>query len=139
MKHFQVPASAAELVPPKAVLEKDPAAKVATFSFREFSTFIWLEDPRAYTSEHDGKQSVVKLRRWQKVIDAFEAAEPGDWISLEDEDYATLKTIVEAPQRQFQVGHTRIALACMPFVDAVLGAKNEKPAVVAEKAIEAVS
>lgn len=124
-RHIQVPHACAEVAPWAAVLETDPNAKPEKISFSRFSTFIWLDDARGYSD--DKGMSVVKLRRWQKLIDKFEAAKPGDWISLDDEDYDALRRIVENPQRGFQAGNTQIMLACMPYVDAVLDAVTELP------------
>lgn len=129
MRHFQVPFEAVEVKPWAAILAANPDAKPGKVSFREWASLIWLDDPRAYTNER-GEQSIVKLRRWQKVIDLFELAKPGDWISLEDDDYEALKKIVESPTRAFAQNATLIALACMPYTDAVLDAKKEKPAAV---------
>lgn len=121
-KHFQVPFNLIE-IKPRSV---DPVNMASEkISFLRFATLCWLDDARAYSNER-GEGSIMKMRRWQKVIDKFEAAKQGDWISLEDEDYAVLKKIVESPVRQFS---TPAMLACMPYADAVLDAKNELPVV----------
>ena len=124
MKYFQVPVTVV-VKPPPELLKVKPDIMPDPFPFAHWADFMWLDDARAYVSGTE--PSVVKLRRWAKVIEAFEVAKPGDWISLEDQDYATLTKIVESPQKIFQHNHTRIAIACLPYVDAVLGAKNELP------------
>jgi hypothetical protein len=123
-KSFQVPFEPIVVKPWAALLEENPEAKPEPLSFRKFSTFIWLDDARAITDDA-GKQSVVKLRRWLAVVAKFERAKPGDWITLEDEDYATLKKIVEAPIRSFQ--GTSAAMACLPYTDLVLSAVDKIP------------
>jgi hypothetical protein len=127
MYYFQVPFEPVVVKPWAALLAADPNIKPESLSFQKFSSFIWLDDSRAFT-EGD-KQSIEKLRRWQKVIDKFEAAQPGDWIELEDQDYNTLKRIVESPARAFQMNNTQLMLATLPYVDLVLNAKREKPVV----------
>ena len=127
MKHFQVPQDA-PVKPLKAILQDQPSARGELWSFLKFATLIWLEDTRGYTVVGpDGAKafSIVKQRRWIKVIDKFEAAKPGDWISLDDADYETLKTVVEAPGRSFPAA---IMIACMPFSEVVLEAMSELPA-----------
>lgn len=122
-KFFQVPQDI-EVRPWKAMDVTVTGEKV---SFLKYATFSWLDDPRAYT---DGQQgSIVKMKRWQKVIEKFEAAKPGDFLELEDQDWTTLKKLVEAPGRFFP---TPVVMACMAFSDAVLNAKDEKPALLAE-------
>jgi hypothetical protein len=129
-KYFQVPHAAAMIKPWKTILDIDPEAKPEPMSFLRFATMIWLNDPRAITEEGKTTQSVLRIRKWSKVIDAFEAAKPGDWITMSDEDFEVLKRIVEHPQHAFQMNNMATMLACMPFVDAVLAAKDELPAVV---------
>jgi hypothetical protein len=125
MKHFQVPQEVVLVKPWAAILAQDPSAKPEPIPFLRWATFMWLDDTRAYM---DGQtQSVMRLRRWQKVIDKFEIAAPGEWVSLDDQDYATLRMIVEAPARVFQQNNTMIALACLPYTDAVLDAKDTLP------------
>jgi hypothetical protein len=128
MRFVHHPIESVSVKPWKAITDVVPDAKPETISFLRWVTFIVLDDPRAFT---DGQQqSVVKMRRWAKVIDAFESSKPGEYIPVDDQDYATLKLIVENPQRAFQNGVVQITLACMPYVDAILEAKSELPAVV---------
>lgn len=120
-KSFQVPAP----IVVKPFDPSDSGSKPETVTFLKFATFIWLDDPNAYT-DAQGRSSIVKQRRWLGVIGKFEAAQPGDWITLEDDDYLTLRTIVEAPTRRYANG--RITMACLPFSDAVLDAVEKIPA-----------
>ena len=134
MKHFQVPQDVQ--VRPLKVMAQD-GAKGEQWSFLKFATFVWLEDTRGYTViGPDGAKgfSIVKQRRWIKVIDKFEAARAGDWISLDDEDYAALKPIVESPGRACPAA---TMIACMPFSEAVLSAVDELPAIVNGAAVRA--
>lgn len=129
MRHIQIPYDV-EIKPWKIVLDANPDAKPEKMSFLRYATFMWIDDPRSWIDEA-GKQSVVKLRRWQKVIDKFEAAKPGEYVALDDEDYAVLVKIVESPAKVFQGAPTQVALACLPFIDAVVNAVEELPSVVA--------
>jgi hypothetical protein len=127
MKHFQVP-SEITIKPWIAQVIEQPNVKPEKMSFLKFATFIWLEDSRPYASDDGRGFSVVKQRRWIKVIDKFEAAKPGDWISLDDQDYVALKAVVEAPNRLFP--STATMMSCLPFSEVVLTAVDELPAVV---------
>jgi hypothetical protein len=137
MKHFQVPQDVT-VRPLKAMLQDQPAAKGERWSFLKFATFIWLEDARPYTtSMADGTKSfsIVKQRRWIKVIAKFEDAKPGDWMSLDDEDYVALRAVVETPGRSFPAA---VMIACMPFSEVVLEAVSELPAIVNGAPVHAV-
>jgi hypothetical protein len=120
-KSFQVP-FALITVKPRSV--DHPDAKPEPISFLRYATHCWLDDMRAWSDEQ-GKGSIVKMHRWQKVIERFEAAKQGDWITLDDADYAILKGIVEKPMRFFPSAHA--TLECLPYSDAVLDAKDELP------------
>src|ERR1700684_2703687 len=124
MKHFQVPFPV-KTKPLKAMKDGPAPAVAVEWVFLKVATLLWLEDTRP-TQTPDGKGfSIVKQRRWIKVIDAFEAAEAGDWISLDDEDYQALKEVVEAPARSFAAADM---IAGMPFSAAVLAAVDQLPA-----------
>lgn len=124
MKHFQVPYPV-KGKPLKASIDPNlPTPPAVEWTFIRAATLLWLEDTRP-TQTPDGKGfSIVKQRRWIKVIDKFEAAEAGDWISLDDEDYAALKQVVECPARAFAAADMR---SCIAFSDAVLAAVDELP------------
>ena len=125
MKHFQVPYPVKGR-PLKAATDPNlPPPPAMEWTFLRAATLLWLEDTRP-TQTPDGKGfSIVKQRRWIKVIDKFEAASAGDWISLDDEDYAALKIVVESPSRSFAAADM---IATMPFADAILAAVDELPA-----------
>jgi hypothetical protein len=118
-KSFQVPE-------PIIIRARIGTERSVVQSFFEFATFVWLDDPAAY-SDANGKSSIVAQQRWQKVIEKFEATKPGDWITLEDQDYVSLKKVVEFPTRKFV--DSRITMACIPFSLAVLGAVDKIPEV----------
>lgn len=128
MKHIQVPFEVVTVKPWATILEQLPDAKPEAITFLRWATFMWLDDPRGFTSD-TGAQSIIKMRRWQKVIDKFEVAKPGQYISLDDDDYETLKKIVESPARVFQQNTTQVTLSCLLYVDAVLNAVSELPVV----------
>lgn len=125
-KSFQVPFEPILIKPWAAVLESTPDAKPEPMPFLKFATYIWLDDPRAYTGP-DGKQSIVRLRRWLAVVAIFEGCKQGAWLTLEDDDYQTLKSIVESPTRSFG---TPAMMSCLPFSDVILNAVDKIPAVV---------
>ncbi len=120
-KSFQVPE--AIVVRPWAAADQSVRPEIKTFL--QFATYIWLDDPSAIT-DAQSKFSVVKQHRWSAVIGKFEATKPGNWITLEDEDYVVLRKIVEAPSRVFPGNN--VMMACLPFSDVVLSAVSQIPA-----------
>ena len=90
---------------------------VKTFSV--FAAEVWLEDSRAI--KVGANASLLKMRRWLDVVAKFDGVVSGDEITLDDQDYAVLKEIVEAPERWYQPVTT--ALRLLPFSDAVLDAR----------------
>jgi hypothetical protein len=120
-KSFQVP----EPVTVPAWAAENSSAKPATLTFLVFATTCWLNDPQAIL-DAQGKPNLVKQKRWFKVIDLFEASKPGDWITLDDEDYATLVKIVQAPATVYP--SLRVMQAALPFSEAVLQARKDLPA-----------
>lgn len=94
-----------------------PDGTVKTFA--EFANVTWLEDSRAI--KVGANASLLKMRRWLGVVAKFAGAVPGDEIQLEDQDYASLKEIVESPERWYQP--VTAALLLLPFSDAVLDAR----------------
>jgi len=127
MRHFQVPQTITIHAPPdieplQPCLKcgfQMPLPREEKLTFRKFATICWLNDRRAVAG------GFTKQVRWASVIQAFTEALPGAWISLEDEDYATLKAIVEAPE---QFLPPLQAAQCLPFSQAVLGAIDKLPA-----------
>jgi|HubBroStandDraft_2_1064218.scaffolds.fasta_scaffold05875_5 hypothetical protein len=121
-KSFQVP----ETVPVASWVAGDAnnVAKPKTLTFLEFATTVWLDDPQACV-DAQGKSSLVKQNRWFGVIGKFERAKPGDWITLDDEDYVTLVKIVRSPTRIFPSIRTMQAGA--PFSEIVLQAVDQIP------------
>ena len=122
-KSFSVPESV--VVPSWAAGDGNNVAKPKMLSFLEYATTVWLDDPQAFI-DAQGKSSHVKQNRWFGVIDKFERAKPGDWITLDDEDYATLVKIIKSPGRMFPSVRTMHAGA--PFANVVLKAIDEIPA-----------
>ena len=121
MKCFQVPADVV-VTPWSSTLAVNPNAKPESLSFVRYALTVWLEDRRAYTQEQTF--SLVKQKRWLAVIAKFQAAAVGDWIAVDDEDYAVLKTIVERPTSAMPMAHS---MAAIPFSDAVLAAVDTIP------------
>ena len=125
MRHIQHPQDI-YVKPWTAILAMEPNAKPEKMSFLRYASTIWLDDQRALLDDKN-HVSLIRTRRWQKVLDAFENSKPGEWISLEDEDYKTLQKIVESPAKLVSVPLT---LGCIAFSEAVLQAPSELPATV---------
>src|SRR5271166_2109103 len=121
MKCFQVPADVT-VTPWGSALANNPNAKPETLTFITYALTVWLVDRRAYAQ--DQSFSLIKQKRWLAVIGKFQAAKVGDWIVLEDEDYAMLKTIVDKPANSMSMATT---MAAIPFSDAVLAAVDKVP------------
>lgn len=123
MRHFQHP-FAIEVRPWAEMLKASPDAKPETVAFLKWATFIVFNDARLWDTP-------VKTRRMSRVLDAFEASTPGDWLAVEDADHAALMVIISAPSQSFPPMMTR---ALLPFTDAIEGALSEKPVAVPEPA-----
>jgi hypothetical protein len=124
-KSFQVPFEPCMVNPWASGLAVTPNATPSPMPFLRFAEEIWLKDPRGGLDK-DNNGSLVSQRRWFNVIAKFQAAKPGYWITLDDEDFAVLKKIVESPKRSFQ--DLEVTMACIPYSDAVLAAVDAKPA-----------
>ena len=99
---------------PADVTLADPltGAKGEAISFQSWAFGRWLSNAKA-------GDSLVKIRRWMGVIDLFKSAsKPGDEIKLEDEDHATLVTVVEDFAALAGVPPT-VLVQLLPFFDAV--------------------
>jgi hypothetical protein len=114
MRYLTIPATITVTAPP----ELGPAPPEA-LPFIKFALLCWLDDPRAIEG------AFSRQVRWSKVIDAFRAAQPGSVLALEDEDYATLRPIVESPQRRLP---PTIATQVLAYSRAVLDAADTAPA-----------
>jgi hypothetical protein len=111
-------------VPPHITL-KNPRTKQpfedkgSTKPFIDYAFEVWFNDPRA------SENGPAKLRRWMKMVDAFEKyCNPGDVVTLDDEDWTLLKTIIEAPKMSYP---PLVAIQFDPFTVAVLEAPDTDP------------
>jgi hypothetical protein len=102
-----------------------PNAEPEPLPFYKFALTVWLNDPRAIEG------GFAKQVRWAKVLEKFAEALPGGHIALEDEDYNTLRPIVERPGGTLQ---PTIAVQLLPYSQAVLDATTEPPAHLASPA-----
>lgn len=109
MKTICVPQPITVSAPP----ELGSSAPPEEISFLKFALLSWLDDPRAIA---DG---FAKTVRWAEVLRTFRSAT--DTIELDDEDYATLRRIVESPAGRLP---PTIAIQLIPFSEAVLCAKS---------------
>jgi hypothetical protein len=114
MRYITIPADI--IVTPHR--EIAPDARPEAVSFKKYALNIWLNDERATQG------AFTRLVRWSHVIDAFDAVKAGDVLALEDEDYATLRSIAEQPKAFFP---PTIAVRLLPFTQAVLDAPETKP------------
>jgi hypothetical protein len=109
---------------PQDILVKDrTTGKTEKLSFLRYAELIWLNDARWETPK-------TNLARLVRVVAEFEKA-PGDWFSLEDQDWAIVKGIIDSPAAgangpnllvplvQIQVGPT--------FEGAILDAPTKDP------------
>lgn len=87
-----------------------------TVAFRTFAIGRWANDSKV-------ADSVAKLLRWIKVVDKLDAANPGALIVLEDEDYKSLKEVVER-DRETMLNQPLLISQLAPFFDAVIEAKE---------------
>lgn len=113
MKTITVPADLT-VHPPPYLIDGKQAAEPQILSFQRYAYQIWLDDARAFEG------SFAKQVRWAKVVEKFAGIKPGDEIALEDEDYATLRKIVESPKGSFPGS---FAVQLIAFPQAVLDAK----------------
>lgn len=114
MRYITVPAPI-QLVQPRT---KEPF-KEEPKKFLDYAYEIWLNDTKG------NSKGPLKLRRWMKMVDAFDAsAEPGSIIALDDEDWSVLKEVVEEPKVAYPP-----LLACQldAFAQAVLEASTKDP------------
>ena len=113
MRYFQVPE------PIQITIATGlPEPKTELMPFHRYATACWLDDPRAI------RGSFEKQVRWAKVLDQFAKTTPGQWIALEDADYAVLREIVNAPDMSFA---PTVTIQCIAFSRAVLEAVEQMP------------
>lgn len=118
MRHITVPSPITVSVP---FAEGGPPPE--TITFQRFATLSWLNDDRAIAG------GFAKQVRWAKVVDAFQQSETGATISLEDEDYNTLRTIVDAPSARLA---PVIAIQLLAYSQAVIDATDKLPTAVVQ-------
>jgi len=114
MRYIVIPAPVQFINPRTKVAYTDPPK-----TFLDCAYDIWFNDVRA------SEAGPVALRRWMKMIDAFEAAsEAGSVVALEDEDWKTLKEIVEHPKAAYP---PLLAYQLDSFAAAILEATTKAP------------
>lgn len=111
----------------KSPLENKPGE---TISFQTWAFRHWMNHPEA-------AGSVVDLLRWGPVVEQFKSAKsPGDKITIEDQDHATLAKIVN---KTATIEAPLVAMQLLPFVQAVLEAEDFKASDVSATSAAAVS
>jgi hypothetical protein len=117
MKYITVP-YALTINPTPEVLDANPSAKPESMTFDKYARLCWLDDQRAIEGGY------VKQVRWAVVVQKLQHAKGGDLVELEDEDYESLKAIVEMPTRWMP---PMVMVQLLPFSQAVMDAPNAKP------------
>jgi hypothetical protein len=76
---------------PHSIRLQDPLTKKEgeIVSFQKFAHDLWFNDARWETPK-------TNLARLMVVLPLF-GREPGEWVELEDQDWAILKTIIDTP------------------------------------------
>lgn len=91
--------------------------KMEDVSFRNFALGRWANAPAA-------ADNFVKLNRWLKVVDQLDACKPGELLLIEEEEFTSLKTVVEADFVKIAKEAGLVAGQLRPFYDVVLEAKT---------------
>jgi hypothetical protein len=87
-------------------------------SFVNYFLNVWGNDPRTVMG------GITALKRWGVLIDkVLGLSGGGDTLVLEDQDFATLKPIVEQPKHAYP---PLLGIYLEPFSAAVLEAKHSK-------------
>jgi hypothetical protein len=109
---------AIQLVDP---LKKTPLENNPPITMYNYAVNAWFSDPKL------SEGGPAKLRRWQKVMEAFEEADKKDakFIALEDADCEMLQTHVKASKGMVQ--YPMLEMQFLAFPEAVLSAKEKKP------------
>lgn len=112
-------------VPFAITIQPTPEAELAgfkaeTFTWSKYARMCWLNDNRAI------KDGFSKQIRWAAVVQKVNETKPGDLLELEDEDYNTLRSIVERPEMWLP---PLASMQLISFSQAVLDAVPTKPAI----------
>lgn len=86
-----------------------------TFTFSRYALECWANDAAAV------RGSFVKLQRWIAVVDKLAAANAHEKFRLEDQDWTTLKTVIEGGQVHYP---PLIAIHLVAYPLAVLHAEK---------------
>lgn len=113
-----------ERVPPIQLVDpikKTPLENNPPITMYNYAVNAWFSDPKL------SEGGPAKLRRWQKVMEAFEEADKADakYIPLEDADCEMLQGHVKTSKGMVQFPMLEMQL--LPFPEAVLNAKDKKP------------
>lgn len=105
----------------------DSTGADATIAFWDYAEVAWFADKAL----SDG--GPLLLRKWAKILDAFETAKTDEapYIALEDEHHTMLVDVVKKSKgapgfREMSIG-VRLEMQCLCFAEAVLDAKTDKP------------
>jgi hypothetical protein len=109
---------AIQLVDPikKLPLESSPPITMLNYAMN-----AWFSDPKL------SEGGPAKLRRWQKVIEAFEEADKANapFICVEDADCEMLQAYVKTSKGLIQ--YPMLEMQLLAFPEAVINAKDKKP------------
>jgi hypothetical protein len=117
------------LVCPEPIVVSKSNAPPQTISIAQYAEICWYEDRR-------WQKPIANMVRLNVVVAAF-LAPSGALITLEDQDWNILKSIIEQPEMN-QMGAPTLLPSpwyhrqLRPFEEAVLNATTERPAYLAE-------
>lgn len=99
-----------------------------TISFSQYAEMAWYEDRR-------WQKPVTNMMRLSVVVGEL-CGPPGTLMSLEDQDWGILKSIIEQPETNHMGVPTLLPspwfhLQLLPFEDLILKATKERPACLA--------
>lgn len=118
MKHIKVPKDIQIMLNGVAWKDSD-GSEMKPWSFGRYLENIVLPDPAIGPAGY-------KTYKACAIIDAkFEAAATDTWVEIEDEHWNMLKTAIQEPKGGGV--HQGVLRQLIPFMDAVLEAKNDKP------------
>ncbi len=88
------------------------------WSFSDYLENVVLPDPQMGTS-------YKALKACALIDKQFEDVEPGEWVAVEEEHWNMMKVTIENPKGSGI--HPGVLRQFIPFMDAVIDAKIEKP------------
>lgn len=117
MKYIEVKEAIPIVVNGHPWMDSD-GSKMPSWSFVRYLENIVLPDPAIGTKYKELKACSILEKQ-------FESAAPGKWVGVEDAHWEMIKVAVEEPKGGGI--HPGVLRQFLPFMDAILDAKAEKP------------